>query len=477
MGADGEMTVRGLAADEFEGLSRGLREKCRVAVWRPPDGIRESQSVRFLVLPTHLGRRFYVSPPLSGWSSLREAVIHVAMMGYWWLRADEARPSTDDLDLDAAELFLHFVLMPRKQQFRARQYKRLVDFLGSARQKISLLPEQLLSAAGSSDGADRKKPKIKLTASAHSALKGAAEQVFGDVKTDFLTMLALWHAEAFAEDRPRPWRRERLWKAVVRSVLAVDITANAVRRARDSAAAKLLMAHVTRVSSDDNRELQRVFTRIQRQGFREIWASKAARKRIKRREFERDMLCLMADSFWTVSRCWCRVMGAVRQAIRPALSPMEGQMFDRLYLPQDYLAELAPLVLWPRMAIVWPLTAKFLEICEEESWRFNAIPFCLKVYAEMDDETRLHDRRRKRHKGREVQFEKPEDLIQPSSAAATEADLERLRELFHRQKESGPLSCPKCDRNVENIDFTNDPESGEQRVKLTPCGCVFPVSS
>ena len=473
MSADGEVILRSLAVNERPELSQALRKKSQVAEWRPPKGIKEPRNVLFLVLPTAQGRRFLLSPPLSGWSGLREAVARVSIMGYWWLRA-EAGESGANLDLDAAELFLHFALMPRKREFRSRRYASAFDFRPSAEAGQSLMPQHLMEAPVST-ARDGSAEQIDRSTSRRDELRRVSEPVFGENQPDLLSSLALWNAEAFRSRRV--WTRTQIWNAVARSVLAAKVTQGAVKRARDGCVAQLLVEHMMTVGMNDSKNMLKVFTRLHRQGFRDLWTKSTVRGKVSKEQFGRDVLNLMAGSFWTVSRCWCRVMKSIRRSIRPRLNAEEEIMFDRLYLPQRYFAGLAPLVLWPRRAIVWSLAAKFLEMSKEESWRLFSIPYCLQTYAEMDDYTRRYDRKRKRPTGREVQREKPEEIVKPSRSVATEVDPVWLKRLFDKEKGRGRRPCPDCGQHVKDIEVIEDSNTFEQLVKLLPCGCTLPIQN
>jgi hypothetical protein len=160
---------------------------------------------------------------------------------------------------------------------------------------------------------------------------------------------------------------------------------------------------------------------------------------------------------------------------------MEAAMYDRLYLPQDYLAGLPPYVLWPRRDIVMPLSLQLLATPPNESWRLNAISHCLMTYGEMDDFTRHHDRERKAREklnkqgGVVVGNSKGSPPREEPTATVpdTPLDLGKLKDLLDRELASGAIPCSKCGEYIKGYEVVEAGGAAQATVRLQPCGCSF----
>ena len=225
-----------------------------------------------------------------------------------------------------------------------------------------------------------------------------------------------------------------------------------------------------KVARQEQKDLTKVFDRLRSQGFRDLAEAVKDGGPINRDEIRRNFLCMMVASFWRLSKLWCAALQSVKNLISPPLEGLETLMFDRMYLPQDYLAGLPAYLLWPREDIIIPLTLRFLTSSPEESGRLYMIPHCLKSFTEMDDFIKDRDRRRHGLGGKLMSQENaPEQGIED---VPREVDVEVLNELLSRLAD---LKCPQCGKTGKGEALRDPPRTGKAILKLS-CGCVIQIS-
>ena len=153
-------------------------------------------------------------------------------------------------------------------------------------------------------------------------------------------------------------------------------------------------------------------------------------------------------------------------------------MFDRYYMPQEYLAGLAPLTLCPLREIVINITLKFHNVPREDSWKLYTIPYCLELYRQMDDATRKEDRKRKSGAGASLKNKCPDrrqGQKSPPSRHGTDKSALSIIDLdpdiLGGTLQKDPQYCPDCHKRVSDIEFDNGPDD-VLIIRMLPCGHI-----
>lgn len=472
----GSVDIRPPLEQELTCLDPKLHEKVTIAEWRPLLDIPNSPTVKLLVINALEGRQFHLLGSLNGWSSLCQAVEAVTQLGLMVAEAYGLMPRAE-LDRACVGLFRNIQLLPHMSEFRKRAYRTVRDYRPSAEGvRLSLMPEYFIEPPQTMIVGRGEEERFDESTLRKKQLREVTEEVFGPKSTaGLLTQLALYAATHW---RCRdPLGQEQAWRAVVGAIAVGDFSREEVEQAVRGRTAEALAARIDKVAGKEDDVMDKVFRGYQKRGFADLARSLG----LPRKQVRRDVLCIMVDSFWDLPAPWNVVMASIRALIRPTLDTMEATMYDRLYLPQDYLAGLPPCVLWARCDIVMSISLQLLATPPNESWRLNAIPHCLEVYREMDNFTRSHDRNRKAREklykqgGVEVGNSKGNSPREEPTATVpdTPLDMEEVKSLLDREITSGAVPCSKCGEYIKGYEIVEAGGAAQATVRLQPCGCSF----
>lgn len=465
----GSLSIRPPKTTELEHLDPILHGKAMVAEWKSGLGPKHTPPVKLSVASTDRGRRFYLNGCLNGWSYPKDAVHDICSLGLKVAEATQRIPP-DQLDRTWIMLLLNIYLMPSISELRTRSYDWGRDFRAAAKDKIGQMLAFQLS--------DEPKPEKRTALARDPRLNAAAENVFPKADSvPLISRLALYITRWWRrEDQMAP---ERIRQAVISSVLAGDLQQDEVKRASQTRTAEALVARVIKISKREKDELLDTLIKLKRRGFNDI----ARSLKIPKNQVRRDVLSLMASTFWDLAVPWTLVMGSIRSLVRPRLSTAEITSFDRLYLPQAHVANLPPYLLWPRRNVVIDPSLMLLDTPTDEAWRLNAIPWNLEAFAELDDATRRADLERRGGWQRQAPavggHEKGEasdewfDMQPEHTDDSAPIDPDVLKRVFARFR---GLPCPKCDEQVQDLDVSVGTALQNVIVELSPCGCAISAS-
>jgi hypothetical protein len=368
---------------------------------------------------------------------------------------------------------LNIDLMPHISEFRKRSYAWGNDFKAAAKNQIG----QMLAF----DLGNEPKPGKRVSLNNDPRLNAAAEDVFPRAESvRLLSRLALYIAKHWRQkDQMAP---ERVRQAAITSVLAGGLQQDEVSQASQTRTAQALIDRVYRIAGRENNELLDRLKQLQRRGYNDIVRS----LKIPKEEVRRDILSLMASTFWDIAAPWTIVMGSIRSLVRPRLSTAELTVFDRLYLPQGHVADLPPCLLWPRGDIVMPVSLMLLDTPADEAWRLGAIPWNLEAFADMDDATRRYDLERRGGRqrqaptvGNDESGRSSGDWLEMQPAPADDCahiDVIALKQGFAKLARAGSVPCPKCGEQVQDVDSPGDDLLQAAVLRLSPCGCSISAS-
>ena len=469
----GSVSIRPPETTELACLDASLHGKVAVAEWKPGLDPEHTPPVKLLVFSTDRGRRFYLTGHLNGWSSPKEAVRAICLLGLRVAETNKVIPQ-EQLDRALFMLLLNVDLMPFMSEFRKRSYAWGRDFTVAAKDQIGLMLAFQLS--------EEPKPGGKVSLARDPRLNAAAEDVFPTAESvKLFSRFALYAAKC--------WRKrdqltsERIRQAVITSVLAGDLKQDEVSCASETKTAEALIARVIKIAGREKDELLSTLLKLKGRGFNDI----AKSLKIPREEVRRGILSLTAGTFWDLAVPWTVVMVSIRGLVQPLLSAEETTVFDRLYLPQAHLAGLPPYLLWPRYDLVIPVSQMLLDTPEDESWRFNAIPWSLEAFAETDDITRRSDRARKGKGGRERLAPLAKggskkaqadwlEIQATCSGDSTPIDRAVLKRDFAQLVKSGSVPCPSCGEQVRDLNVCGGDSHRTVALELFPCGCIVSAS-
>jgi hypothetical protein len=465
----GSLSIRPPETAELVHLDPSLRGKAQVAEWKSGLDPMHTKSVKLWVLNTDQGRRFDLAGCLNGWTSPNDAVREICSLGLQVAEAHQLIPA-EQLGWSFVMFSLNIYSMPRISEFRKRSYAWGRDFKAAAKDQIG----QMLAF----DLGNEPKPGKRVSLNKDPRLNAAAEDVFPKAENvRLISRFALYIAKHWRQkDQMAP---ERIRQAVITSVLAGNLQQDEVSQANQTKTAEVLVDRVVKIAGQENKDMPDALIGLQRRGYRDI----ALSLNIPIEKVRRDILSLMASTFWDIVDFWNVVMSSIRSLVRPRLSAAELTVFDRLYLPQAHVADLPPYLLWPRYDLVMPVSLMLLDTPADEAWRLNAIPGNLEALAEMDDTTRRSDLERKggrqrqaRRVGNDGNGEFPGDWFEmqpPPTDDFAPIDEDVLKRLFAK---SGGLPCPKCAKPVQDLAISSGTALQTVVLKLSPCGCTIPAS-
>jgi len=468
----GSLNIRPPETAELVHLNPILHDKTQVAEWNSGLDSEHTKLVKLFVYNMDQGRRFDLAGCLNGWLSPQQAVHDICSLGLKVAYANQLIPQ-EELDRCWVMLLLNTELMPCISEFRKRSYAWGRDFTAAAREQIG----QMFAF----DLGNEAEPGTRVSLNNDPRLNAAAEEVFPRAESiRLISRFALYAAKHWRQqDQMAP---ERIRQAVITSVMAGDLQQDEVSQASQTRTAHALIDRVYRIAGRENNELSDRLKQLQRRGYNDIVRSLS----IPKEEVRRDILSLMASTFWDIADPWTIVMGSIRSLVRPCLSTAELTVFDRLYLPQAHMADLPPYLLWPRRDIVMPVSLMLLDTPADDAWRLNAIPWNLKAFAEMDDVTRQADLERKGKRqrqaptaGNDKNGEILDDWLANQLAPAGDSahvDQDVLKRVFAKLLKSGSVPCPKCDKRVQSVDVASGISLQTIALKLSPCGCIVSAS-
>ena len=466
----GSLNIRPPETAELVYLDPCLHGKARVAEWE--SGLEHTPPVKLFVYDLDQGRRFYLAAPLNGWSSLRQAVHDICSLGLRVAEANQLIPQ-EQLGWSLVMLLLNTELMPRISEFRKRSYAWGYDFKAAAKDQIG----QMLAF----DLGNEPKPGKRVSLNKDPRLNAAAEDVFLKAESvRLISRLALYITKYWRrKDQMAP---ERIRQAVITSVLAGDLQQDEVSRARETNTARALVDRVVKTAGQENKDIIDTLIKLQRRGYNDI----AQSLKVPLEDVRRDILSLMASTFWDIAGFWNLVMGSIRCMVQPQLSTEEMTAFARLYLPQAHVADLPPCLLWPRRDLVIPTSLMLLDTPADEAWRLDAIPWNLEAFADLDDTTRRSDLERRGGQQRQAPMAGDDknggsssDWWATQSASPDDSahiDEAALKQVFAQLVRAGLVPCPMCGRQVQDVDSSGDDLLQAAVLKLSPCGCTISAS-